>query len=69
MLPVVLPRGRSEKLALDSLTGSTVLEVQLKVSKVLLLELVLLTGLTVSLESEDQPTGPQVQLLKVRVPD
>jgi hypothetical protein len=69
MLPVVLRRGRSAELALDSLTGSTVLEVQLKVSKVLLLELVLLTGLTVSLESEKQPAGPQVQLLKVRVPD
>jgi hypothetical protein len=69
MLPVVLRRGRSEELALDSLTGSTVLEVQLKVSKVLLLELVLLRGLTVSLESEEQPAGPQVQLLKVRVPD
>lgn len=37
------------------------LEVQLTVTKVLLLELVLLTGLTVSPESVAQLTGPQVQ--------
>ena len=64
MLSAALLKACSEKLGIDSLTGTLGLEVQLKVTKVLMLELVLLTGRMVSLESEVQLTGPQVQPLK-----